>query len=102
MTLSDVGGRIRQARIARGLTQAQLALAAQITRATLNQLENGAVTDMRICRVEAILNQVGLALAVVDAALQPPAMDFLRMASISASVSFKERLTEAELLRALL
>ena len=102
MDLGEIGSQIRRFRRARGLTQAQLAAAAHVTRTTLNQLENGLLEDLGIRKVQAILEHVGLVLGVTDAALEPRSSDFLRLASVSASVSFKDALTEKELLRALL
>ena len=100
--LEEIGGEIRRFRRARGLTQMQLATAAHVTRTTLNQLENGLLKDLGIRKVQAILDQVGLVLKVADASVEPKSTDFLRLASTSASVSFKDALTEKELLRVLL
>jgi transcriptional regulator with XRE-family HTH domain len=83
------------------LTQAQLAAASGVTRVTVNRLENGDVPDIGINKVQALLKPLGLILAVQPApASHEP--DFLRMACVTASVSFKEPLTERELTRALL
>ena len=102
MKLEEIGSEIRRFRRARGLTQLQLATAAHVTRTTLNQLENGLLKDLGIRKVQAILDQVGLVLKVADASVEPKSTDFLRLASTSASVSFKDALTEKELLRVLL
>jgi hypothetical protein len=51
--------------------------------------------------LQAILDQLGLAL-LIDRTPQPKPPDFLRLASMAASVSFKTSLSERELLRALL
>ena len=102
MNLEEIGNEIRRFRRARGLTQLQLATAAHVTRTTLNQLENGLLKDLGIRKVQAILNQVGLVLKVADASVEPKSTDFLRLASTSASVSFKDALTEKELLRVLM
>src|SRR5579871_4473000 len=99
--LAELGHGIRRARLARGLTQAQLASGARITRTTLNQLENGVVSDLGIRKIQALLEQLGLTL-VVDRKPTTKESDFLKMASTASSVSFKAPLTEAELLRALL
>ena len=101
MELEEIGHEIRRSRLSRGLTQAQLADAAHITRTTLNQLENGGINDLGIRKVQAILDQLGLELALQQAP-QPKPSDFLRLASTTASVSFKTALTERELLTALL
>ena len=102
MKLEEIGSEIRRFRRARGLTQLQLATAAHVTRTTLNQLENGLLKDLGIRKVQAILDQVGLVLKVADASVEPKSTDFLRLASTSASVSFKDALTEKELLRVLM
>lgn len=102
MDLEEIGSQIRRFRLDRGLTQAQLAASAHVTRTTLNQLENGALKDLGIRKIAALLRQLGLELDVTDvSALRRPA-DFLRLASTSASVSFKEALTERELQHALM
>jgi|SRR5579862_2342956 len=100
LDLQAIGHEIRRSRLARGLTQGQLAAAAHITRTTLNQLESGLVKDLGIRKVQSVLKELGLALAVE----QPPKKipDFVRLASSAASVSFKTALTERELLHALL
>ena len=101
MKVEQIGYEIRRFRMARGMTQAQLAAAAHVSRTTLNQLENGVVKDLGIRKVEAILEPLGLVLATqLPPKPQPP--DFLRLASTTASVSFKTALTDDELLRALL
>src|SRR5437870_4496202 len=101
MNLEEIGHEIRRFRLGRGLTQAQLADAAHITRTTLNQLENGAINDLSIRRLKAVLDQLDLRL-LIDKTPQPRQPDFLRLASTAASVSFKSSLTDRELLRALL
>jgi transcriptional regulator with XRE-family HTH domain len=100
--LEEIGNEIRRFRRTRGLTQLQLATAAHVTRTTLNQLENGLLKELGIRKVQTILDQVGLVLKVADASVEPKSTDFLRLASTSASVSFKDALTEKELLRVLL
>jgi transcriptional regulator with XRE-family HTH domain len=102
MDLEEIGQEIRRSRLARGLTQRELAATAHVTRTTLNQLENGALKDLGVRKVKALLDQVGLILYTADASGEPRSPDFLRLASTSASVSFKETLTEKELLRVLL
>ena len=60
MKLEEIGHEIRRARLARGLTQAQLASAAKLTRTTLNQFENGVIKDLGIRKVEALLDQLSV------------------------------------------
>lgn len=100
MHLPELGGAIRNARTARGLTQAQLAREAGLSRETLNLLENGLVRDLGIRKVLAVLDHVGLTITVQPDVPRGP--DYLRMACTTASVSLKDELTEDELVRALL
>lgn len=101
MRLQEIGYRIREARVGRGLTQAQLAAAARVSRTTLNQLENGLFPDLGVKKLQAILGQLDLALTLQHAQ-KTGAPDFIQMACTTASVSFRAALTEDELIRALL
>lgn len=101
MRLQDIGYQIRQARLERGLTQAQLALAAKVSRTTLNQLESGLFPDLGVKKLRAILDQLGLALTIQPAE-KAAAPDFVSMACTTANVSFRDALSEDELIRALL
>lgn len=102
MRIQDLGGEIRRARAARGLTQARLATEVGLSRKTLNQLENGLVGDLGIRKVLLVLQKLGIALAIVEAEKQPRRPDYVRMACTTASVSYRSALTEDELIRALL
>lgn len=99
--LQGFGRLIRRARKARRLTQAELAAAAGVARTTLNQLENGVFPDIGVKKLMAILGTVGQRLTVVPVRRREEP-DYLRMASTSASTSFREPLTGDELARALL
>lgn len=101
MRLEEMGNDIRRSRLALGMTQGQLAAAAGISRTTLNQFENGVVKDLGIRKVLALLEPLRLTLRV-DRPPPSKGTDFLRLASTSASVSFKTALTARELLVALL
>jgi transcriptional regulator with XRE-family HTH domain len=101
MRLQELGHEIRRARIGRGLTQAQLATAARLSRTTLNQLENGLFPDLGVKKVLAILETLKLDLAVKPAA-ETRRPDFIRMACTRANVSYRIALTEDELIHALL
>ncbi|HUL42055.1 MAG TPA: helix-turn-helix transcriptional regulator [Burkholderiales bacterium] len=101
MHLQQLGYEIRKARLARGLTQAQLAKAAGLSRTTLNQLENGLFPDLGVKKVQSILAKIGMELSVQEIP-KPLPVNFIRMACTTANVSFKETLTEEELIRALL
>jgi len=99
--IQELGSEIRKARMDRGLTQAQLAKAAGLSLTTLSQLENGVFPDLGVRKAQAILDQLGLTLAV-HPAIPPTSPDFIRMACAAASVSFKTDLSEDELIHALL
>jgi transcriptional regulator with XRE-family HTH domain len=102
LRIQDLGGEIRKARLARGLTQARLAEDVGLSRKTLNLLENGLVGDLGVQKVFAVLQKLGIDLAIVEARGQPRRPDFVRMACTTANVSYKSALTEDELVRALL
>jgi transcriptional regulator with XRE-family HTH domain len=101
MRVQELGFAIRQARARQGMTQARLARASGISRVTLNQLENGLFPDLGIRKVQALLKNLGLELAIAESLAQR-SPDFIGMASTSASVSFREALSDEELIRILL
>lgn len=101
LNLEELGQAIRRARLARGLTQAQLAQTAGLTRVTLNQLENGLIRELGVRKLTALLGQLDMTLSI-DAIPDRRPPDYLRLASTAASVSFKTPLTERELQRVLL
>lgn len=101
MRLYQLGYFIRKARLARGLTQERLADAAGLSRTTMNQLENGVFPDLGMNKAQAVLDQLGLELRV-EPASRARRPDFIRMACTSASTSFRESLTEKELVRGFL
>jgi len=99
--IGKVGREVRRARSARGLTQAQLAHSAGVSRTTLSQLENGLIGDLGIRKVEAILEQVDLALSV-EAKQGTRRTDYLKIAATTASASFAVPLTEGDVRRFLI
>lgn len=101
MRLQEFGHIVRRARLARGLTQVELARSAGLSRTTMNQIENGVFPDIGVNKAQAILAALGLALKVqpLPRSRRP---NYVRMARTSASVSFREKLSEGELVRTLL
>ncbi len=75
--LFDIGQQIRQARKDRRLTQATLAAALGMSRATISQLEQGTVQDLGIRKVVRLLEFLGLTLQVRPQG-KPPTLDELR------------------------
>jgi HTH-type transcriptional regulator / antitoxin HipB len=102
LLIQELGKAVRQTRMQRGLTQAQLAAAAGLSRNTLNRLENGLFPDLGINKAAAILEKLGMEMTFKPAALKSKKPDFVGMASASASVSFKKALAPEELVHALL
>lgn len=101
MRLQEIGGLIRKARTAHGLTQAGLAESAGLSRTTLNQLENGLFPDLGVKKMQNVLDRLGLDLSVVPAPKRH-GTDFVRMACVTANVPYRHALTEDELVHALL
>lgn len=75
--LFDIGKEIRQTRKERHLTQAALAAAFGMSRATISQLERGMVTDIGIRKVIRILEYLGLTI-IIRPKGRPPTLDELR------------------------
>jgi transcriptional regulator with XRE-family HTH domain len=100
MNLQAIGSAIRQARLAKGLTQAQLAQSTGLARTTINRVESGLVSDLGIRKVVTILDRLDRSLTVI-ARPRRGGPDALRIACVSSSVSFREPLHTDELVRAL-
>ncbi len=100
MYFEELGPKIRLARTARKMTQAELAQSSGLSRTTINQIESGACPDIGVKKLLTVLEVLGLALSVVR---EPKAQsqDFLEMACISANVSYRGKLAKQELVRAL-
>jgi transcriptional regulator with XRE-family HTH domain len=85
--------------VALGLTQAQLASLAGLSRATVNQLEAGSIKDLGVAKLAAVLDLVGLRLDTAES--NGARSHALRMASRSASVGYRAPIVERELARAM-
>jgi len=103
MYFQDIGATIRQARLANKLTQEDLAVRADVSRGTINQLEAGVYPDLGVKKLLAILKVLGLDLSIRKTRKTKPAEpDYLELACISANVSYKEPLTPDVLTQTLL
>jgi len=60
MILSDLGPKIREKRKESGLTQAELAKKAGLSRTTLSKLENGYFGNVSVATLDNILSVLGL------------------------------------------
>ena len=82
--MPELGKAVRRARRARGITQAQLAAAAGLSRNTLNRLENGLFPDLGVKKVQSILEKLGMEVTFRPAKAKSGKDDFAGMASASA------------------
>lgn len=96
MQLYEIGQSVARRRAELDLTQAQLAKLSGLSRFTVNQLETGKVKDLGINKLISLLTVLGIELT----ASPRPEQKGLFKASVSASVSYKGKLTEAQLARA--
>jgi transcriptional regulator with XRE-family HTH domain len=99
MNLADIGQLVQARREALGLSQARLARLGGLSRATVNQLENGNLVDLGAAKLMALLNLLGMDLA---AQTRAPRAQALALLSQTASVSYKTALTPEALTAALL
>jgi len=103
MYLQDVGVAIRRARLAKKLSQAALARLANVSRGTINQLEAGVYPDLGIKKLLVILGILELDFFIRKASKpKPTEPDYLKLACISANVSYKEAITPDVLAQTLL
>ena len=98
MNLADIGQLVQARRDGLGLSQARLARLAGLSRATINQLENGSLVDLGAAKLLALLNLLGMDLAARPRAPQTHALTLL---SQTASVSYKHTLSPSALADAL-
>jgi transcriptional regulator with XRE-family HTH domain len=98
MNLADIGHLVQQRRKALGLSQARLASLAGLSRATINQLESGALVDLGAAKLIALLDLVGINL---DAGARKGQQHALQSVSQTASVSYKTVLNPKTLAAAL-
>jgi len=75
--LFEIGEQIRQVRKTRHLTQAALAAALGMSRATIGQIEQGTVQEIGIRKVIRLLEYLGLTLQVRQKG-RPPTLEELR------------------------
>ena len=98
MILHKLAPLIRQKRSALGLSQAQLATLAGLSRATINDLETSKTTELGIAKLEKLLALLGCTLTPLPTEPSPNTprkqpSDPLRLAAQTASVSYREALS---------
>lgn len=100
MNLADIGHLVQARREALGLSQARLAQMGGLSRATINQLENGSLVDLGAAKLMALLNLLGMDLAAQTRTTRTKTKA-LALLSQTASVSYKTALLPEALARAL-
>ncbi len=87
MNLLSIGQLVKHRRQALGLSQSRLAKLSGLSRATINQLETGALVDLGVSKLIGLLDLLGLDLGANE---RPPRHNALKLASQTASVSYKQ------------
>jgi transcriptional regulator with XRE-family HTH domain len=77
LTLHSLGEQTASKRRELGLTQAELARRASISRATLDALENGRTGELGFAKVTRLLSALGLGLKIEPSGLERPTLDQL-------------------------
>jgi transcriptional regulator with XRE-family HTH domain len=98
MQLREVGMHVHDKRKELGLSQAQLAKLAGLSRTTVNQLENGALEDLGYTKLNQLLSILGVSL---DAKTRLKKLPALEVAAQTASTSYKKILTSEVLMNIL-
>ncbi len=98
MHIRELGPIISARREAIGLTQQQLADFSSLSRATISELERGSIVELGITKLDEIFSVLGLSL---NAGEQKLRKNGLRMAAVTASVSYKEPMSAAMLKKAM-
>lgn len=94
LLLIDIGEEISKRRKAVGLTQAELAKMARVSRSTLDALENGRMGELGYMKVNNILISLGLEFKLQVAASKRPTLDDLMLENerlFTASTVSKQR-----------
>lgn len=101
--LQELAHSVRQRRTDMALTQTALARLSGLSRATINQIENGAIRDLSLTRTARLLDVVGLAVQlspararVAPAGSQVAPRSALALAAQTASVSYRQALSAAQ------
>lgn len=100
--LSAIGVAVRKRRESLGLTQDRLATLADLSRVTVNELENGLLIDLGIGKVMRVLETLGLYLGIAPKRdiTEKPTRNGLKIAARTASTSYRRDLPPAILAEA--
>jgi transcriptional regulator with XRE-family HTH domain len=98
--LRELGSAVRERRQEMGLTQQQLAGVVELSRATINDLENGKLKNLSSTRIERVANELGFAVGLVGMR-RPKDRSALEAAARLASVPYASELPPGILLESL-
>lgn len=98
MNLVEIGQLVHARRTTLGLSQARLAALGGLSRATINQLENGTLVDLGAAKLLALLDLLGIG---INAATRKRHIHALLALSQTASVSYRTTLQPQELAESL-
>ena len=98
MGLVEIGNLVCSRRGQLGLSQAQLARLAGLSRATINQLERGSLKDLGAAKLIALAGMLGIEFSAHPRAAKA---NGLRMATVTSSVSHRKPMSAAMLSTAL-
>ena len=100
--MTEFSSAVRTRRADMGLTQTALAGLSGLSRATINQLENGTLQDLSLTRVARLLGVLGLSVHVTAPRAKSqrpltPQRSALDLAAATASVSYRTTISEEQL-----
>jgi transcriptional regulator with XRE-family HTH domain len=87
--LNELATVVKQQRLDMGLSQDRLAQLSDLSRATLNDLETGKITNLSLTRAERLANVLGYGLGITGLLKAKEESDALATAARTASVSFR-------------
>ena len=99
MNLQQLGTIVRERRVELGLNQTQIAAMSELSRTTVNLLENGSINDIGFTKIANLLSVLGIELQTSN--IGQKKCNSLLMASRSSSVSYLESISPKELRNAL-
>ncbi|MES2687594.1 MAG: helix-turn-helix transcriptional regulator [Pseudomonadota bacterium] len=103
--LHELSSIVKRQRSEMGLSQERLAELAGLSRATINELETGKLTNLSLTRAERLANTLGFGLGMTGvrkARSDRDTLDALETAALSGSISYGDRISATALRHALL
>ncbi len=104
--IQELGSSVRTRRADMGLTQASLAKLSGLSRATVNQVENGTISDLSLTRASKLLGVLGLSMTVAaprsrHLKRKESPTSALELAARTAGVSYRVAMSAAQLRKSL-